>query len=42
MRREPVRPFELDMLRALDRAYLEAAREPEKPAEQKVSARPFV
>jgi hypothetical protein len=26
MHREPVRPFELDMLRALDAAYLEAAR----------------
>jgi len=38
LRREPVRPFELTMLRALDAAYLEAAREPE-PA--KVSARPF-
>jgi hypothetical protein len=26
LRREPVRPFEVTMLRALDRAYLEAAR----------------
>jgi hypothetical protein len=25
LRREPVRPFELDMIRALDRAYLECA-----------------
>ena len=36
MRSEPVRGFELDMLRALDRAYLDAARDPE-PAAPKVS-----
>jgi hypothetical protein len=38
-----MRPFELTMLRALDAAYLEAARadkDPE-PAAAKVSARPF-
>jgi hypothetical protein len=32
VRREPVRPFEVTILRALDAAYLEAAREPAEPA----------
>lgn len=42
MRREPVRPFELTMLRALDRAYLEAARaKQDKPEKPVISARPF-
>jgi len=40
MQREPVRGFELDMLRALAGAYLEAARGPD-PAAPKMSARPF-
>jgi hypothetical protein len=33
MAREPIRPFEFEMLRALDRAYLEASREQAKPEE---------
>lgn len=33
MRREPVRSFEVTMLRALDAAYLEAAREPAEEQE---------
>lgn len=40
MRREPVRPFEVTMLRALDAAYLEAAREPQAQPGPAVSARP--
>jgi hypothetical protein len=40
LRREPVRPFEVTMLRALDRAYLEAARADKDPA-PKISKRPF-
>lgn len=42
LNREPIRPFELTMLRAMDAAFLKAAAdrsdEPERP---KVSARPF-
>jgi hypothetical protein len=42
LRREPVRPFALTMLRALDVAYLEAARADKGPEPAaKVSARPF-
>ncbi|QPF82500.1 hypothetical protein IC762_22395 [Bradyrhizobium genosp. L] len=42
MRREPVRPFELDVIRALDEAFLkecaERVQDPNKPA---VSSRPL-
>ena len=38
MQREPLRPFEVTILRALDVAFLEAVR---TGREQKVSARPF-
>jgi hypothetical protein len=41
LRREPVRPFEVTMLRAPDAAYLEAARAERDPGPQKVSGRPL-
>lgn len=41
VRREPIRPFELDILRALDAAYMSAAAEQTQPDTPKVSKQPL-
>ncbi len=42
LKREPIRPFELDMLQALDAEWMKAARETTgQEAKPKVNARPF-
>lgn len=44
MRRQPVRPFEVDMVRALNAAYMEAARagqDGQAPPAAVVSSRPM-